>query len=98
MTDLYIVFYEIGLKMLNKNGILGYITPSSFFTSLAGKYMRSHLINNNLLDKIVDLKHFQAFSSTTYTTITILKNNRQHNATEYYKFEDKKNFLTMSIH
>lgn len=71
MTDLYIVFYEIGLKMLNKDGILGYITPSSFFNSLAGKYMRSYLVNNNLLDKIVDLKHFQAFAATTYTTIVI---------------------------
>lgn len=37
MTDFYIVFYEIGLKMLNKKGVLGYITPSSFF-SLLGKY------------------------------------------------------------
>lgn len=92
MTDLYIVFYEIGLKMLNENGVLGYITPSSFFNSLAGKYMRLHLVNNNLLDKIVDLKHFQAFTATTYTTITILKNNRQHTTTEYYQFEDKNNF------
>lgn len=88
MTDLYIVFYEIGLKMLNENGILGYITPSSFFNSLAGKYMRLHLVNNNLLDKIVDLKHFQAFTATTYTTITVLKNNRQQNTTEYYQFEE----------
>lgn len=92
MTDLYIVFYEIGLKMLNENGILGYITPSSFFNSLAGKYMRLHLVKNNLLDKIVDLKHFQAFTATTYTTIAILKNNRQQSTTDYYQFEDKNNF------
>lgn len=92
MTDLYIVFYEIGLKMLNANGILGYITPSSFFNSLAGKYMRSHLVKNNLLDKIVDLKHFQAFTVTTYTTITILKNNRQKKTIDYYRYEDKNDF------
>ncbi len=92
MTDLYIVFYEIGLNMLNENGVLGYITPSSFFNSLAGKYMRLHLVNNNLLEKIVDLKHFQAFTATTYTTITILKNNRQNTTTDYYQFEDKNNF------
>lgn len=92
MTDLYIVFYEIGLKMLNKNGILGYISPSSYFNSLAGKFMRLHLVNNNLLDKIVDLKHFQAFTATTYTTITILKNNRNHKTTDYYQFEKKNNF------
>ena len=92
MTDLYIVFYEIGLKMLNDAGVLGYITPSSFFNSLAGKYMRAHLVRHNLLDKIVDLKHFQAFNATTYTTITILKNNREQKTTNYYRFEDKNGF------
>lgn len=92
MTDLYIVFYEIGIKMLNHNGVLGYITPSSFFNSLAGKNLRLHLVNNNLIDKIVDLKHFQAFTATTYTTITILKNNRDQSTTDYYQFEDRNNF------
>lgn len=92
MTDLYIVFYEIGLKMLNESGILGYITPSSFFNSLAGKYLRSHLVQNNLIDKIVDLKHFHAFTATTYTAITILKNNRKIRTTEYYQFENKNDF------
>ncbi len=89
MTDLYIVFYEIGLKMLNENGILGYITPSSFFNSIAGKYMRRHLVNNNLLDKIADLQHFQAFDTTTYTAIAILKNNRKRTTIDYYRIEDK---------
>ena len=92
MTDLYIVFYEIGLKMLNTSGILGYITPSSFFNSLASKYMRAYLVNNNLLDKVVNLKHFQAFSATTYTTIAILKTNRQQKTIDYFQFEDRNNF------
>lgn len=90
MTDLYIVFYEIGLKMLNKNGVLGYITPSSFFNSLAGSYMRKYLVQENLIEKLVDLKHFQAFNATTYTTIVIL--NKTHNISElkYYQFDQKK--------
>lgn len=92
MTDLYIVFYEIGLKMLNRNGTLGYITPSSFFNSLAGKYLRAYLVKNNLIDKVVDLKHFQAFVTTTYTTIAILKNNRMQNTMKYYRVEGKNYF------
>ena len=92
MTDLFIVFYEIGLKMLNENGVLGYITPSSYFNSLAGKFMRSYFVNNNLIDKVVDLKHYQAFSATTYSTITILKKNRVDDTCDYYQFEDKNNF------
>ncbi len=91
MTDLYIVFFEIGLKMLGDKGTLGYITPSSFFNSLAGKYMRSFFVQNNLLDKIVDLKHFMAFDSTTYTAITILKKCREINTTDYYVFDEKSN-------
>lgn len=89
MTDLYIVFYEIGLKMLNQNGVLGYITPSSFFNSLAGSYMRKYLVQENLIEKLVDLKHFQAFNATTYTTIVIL--NKQHisKELEYYQFDEK---------
>lgn len=93
MTDLYIVFYEIGIRMLNNNGTLGYITPSSYFNSIAGKYMRSYFVDNNLLDKIVDLKHSQVFSSTTYTAITILKKNRKIKTCDYYRFESENSSL-----
>lgn len=92
MTDLYIVFYEIGLKMLNEKGVLGYISPSSFFNSLAGNYMRKYLVQERLIEKLVDLKHFQAFNATTYTAIVILNKQRSANALEYYQF-DEKNFI-----
>lgn len=90
MTDLYIVFYEIGIKMLNDTGILSYITPSSFFTSLAGQNMRNYLLDNNMIESICDLKHFQAFNATTYTTIVCLNKNPNKNEVQYYEFDDKK--------
>lgn len=89
MTDLFIVFYEIGIKMLSEKGTLGYITPSSFFNSIAGLYMRQFFIRENLLDSIVDLKHFQAFNSTTYTAIVVLKKNRQKRDIDYFRFDEK---------
>lgn len=89
MTDIYIVFYEIGLKMLNQNGVLGYITPSSFFNSLAGATLREYLIKNNLIEKIIDLKHYQAFAATAYTAIAILKKARETNFTSYYRFDEQ---------
>lgn len=88
MTDLYIVFYEIGIKMLSENGILGYITPSSFFNSLAGNYMRNYLVRENLIEKITDLKHYQAFDSTTYTTIVILNKTNTEKNIKYYQFDE----------
>lgn len=89
MTDFYIVFYEIGLKMLNEKGVLGYITPSSFFNSLAGEVLRKHLVKHNLIEKIIDLKHYQAFTATTYTTIVILRKEKSGNLTQYYQFDEK---------
>lgn len=89
MTDLFIVFYEIGIKMLNKNGILGYITPNSFFNSVAGTYMREQFISNNYLSTIVDLKHYQAFNAMTYTAITILKKNKKDEMIKYYEYDSE---------
>lgn len=89
MTDLYIAFFEVGLKMLKKEGILGYITPSSFFNSLAATQMRQHFVKNKLLKKLVDLKHFQAFNATTYTAISILQKDSTSNNTEYYQFDSQ---------
>lgn len=89
MTDLYIVFFELGLRMLNNQGVLGYITPSSYFNSIAGEAMRRYLIKYNLIEKIIDLKHYQAFTATTYTTITILKKAKQDSYVSYYQFDEK---------
>ena len=89
MTDQFIVFYEIGLKMLNGRGVLGYITPSSYFNSIAGGAMRKYLVQNNLIEKVIDLKHFQAFEATTYTAITILKKNKTGDAVQYYGYDEK---------
>lgn len=86
MTDLFIVFYELGIRMLGQKGILGYITPSSYFNSIAGAYMRKHLVANNLLKKVVDLQHFQAFSATTYTAVTVLQKGYEGGSVDYYRF------------
>jgi len=91
MTDLYLVFYEIGLNMLNERGTLGYITPSSFFNSLAGNSFRKRLVEENLLDKIVDLKHYQAFDATTYSVIAVLKKNRVSTETKTFEYDGRLN-------
>lgn len=96
MTDLYIVFYEIGIKMLNNTGILTYITPSSFFTSVAGYKMRRYLTDHYLLESVCDLKHFQPFNSTTYTAIICINKNVKNKNINYFEF-DKQKLLPLPI-
>lgn len=94
MTDLFIVFYEIGLRMLNENGVLGYISPSSLFNSLAGATMRTQLSQRRHIKAVVDLKHFQPFEATTYTTIMILAQSRQ-DTVAYYAYDEGRRLPSM---
>ena len=96
MTDLYITFYEVGLNMLNKDGVLSYIAPSSWFTSVAGGNMRKYFEENNLIVSICDLKHFQPFNATTYTCIATLSY-KDNNKIKYYLYDGenhKPSYLT----
>ena len=99
MTDIFIVFYEIGLNMLKTGGTLGYITPSSLFNSKAACELRRHLVNKDLIRAVVDLKHYQPFEATTYTTIMILGSvlNRRtdsHCSIDYYEYNPLKHAET----
>lgn len=79
MTDLYLAFFNLALECLNNNGILSYITPSSYLTSRAGKELRDYIDNNKLLFNFLDYKDKMVFDGIgTYTCITTLKiNNSQ---------------------
>lgn len=86
MTDLYLVFYELGFRMLNDSGKLCYITPSSWLTSVAGKNMRDYIhINKNLI-ALIDLEHFQPFEATAYTMIALFQKNIRQDTFSYFTY------------
>ncbi len=89
MTDLYLVFFEIGFKMLKAGGKLCYITPSSWLNSLAGNKLRNYIRKNRNLVSLIDLGHFQAFKSTTYTLISLFVKDRKFNEIAYNSFDSK---------
>lgn len=73
MVDLYLIFFELGINMLNETGQLIYITPNSYFTTKSGKIFREYIIKNELLKKIINFEHTLVFSGVqTYTAITYL--------------------------
>lgn len=87
MTDLYLVFFEIGFNMLNDNGKMCYITPSSWLNSVAAKKLRSYVIQHENLVSLTDLGHFQPFEGiTTYTIISIFSKQNKSTDFDYYIF------------
>lgn len=90
--NLYFAFYELGVNLLNKNGVLCFITPNNYFTSLSGIHLREFLINNRLINRIIDFNHLKVFDAQTYTCITFLKRTNNN----YFRFEriDERDKLT----
>lgn len=90
MTDLYLVFFEIGLNMLRDGGRLCYITPSSWTNSLAGTALRSHIMEKRDLVSVIDLGHFQPFKVTTYTMISLFCKDAGHDNFSYSTYDESK--------
>jgi len=70
--NLYFAFFELGHKLLSKNGKLGYITPNNYFTSLAGLSLRQYFLQKKCVTRIVDFRHKKVFDAQTYTAITFV--------------------------
>ncbi len=75
--DLYIPFFQIGYELLNKGGILGFITVNTFVHSVNGRALRKYFAENSISLKIIDFKDEQIFKSrTTYTCLCFLQNEK----------------------
>ena len=75
--DLYIPFFEIGMKYLSKHGILGYITVNSFFRSVNARELRKYFQTRSFHIRIINFKDEQLFANkSTYTCICFIKHHK----------------------
>ncbi|MHC4394117.1 MAG: Eco57I restriction-modification methylase domain-containing protein [Planctomycetota bacterium] len=76
--DIYAVFAEKGLDLLNQSGRLGFILPHKFFNAQYGQPLRNLLVKGKNLSHVVHFGHQQVFiGSTTYTCLLFLENAAQ---------------------
>jgi hypothetical protein len=76
--DIYVVFVEKGLNLINNHGYLGFILPSKFFATDYGEYLRDLISKRQALTKIVDFGYMQVFEqATTYTCLLFLAGSKQ---------------------
>lgn len=72
MTDLYIAFWQKSLTNIKNGGVVCFITPSSWVTSVAGREMRSYLRRTGYLRGVIDFKDTQVFDNAqTYVMVTL---------------------------
>ena len=83
--DIYVVFVEKGLKLLNEDGLLGFILPHKFFNAKYGQPLRQLLSEGKHLNKIVHFGDQQIFkNATTYINLLFL-NKSSNNSFNFIK-------------
>lgn len=86
--DIYVVFVEKGLSLLNKTGRLGFILPHKFFNAQYGEPLRLLISQGKHLAEVVHFGHEQVFDgATTYACLMFL-DKTQSKQVEFVKVDD----------
>ena len=71
--DLYALFYEQSINLINNGGLVGLITPSSFLTNIGYLNLRNYLLNFKI-NIIIDLGEKVFSDASVDSAILILEN------------------------
>jgi len=86
--DIYVVFVEKALSLLNAKGRLGFILPHKFFNAQYGESLRGVIAKGKHLAKVVHFCDQQVFeNATTYTCLMFL-DKAGHDEFEFEKVQD----------
>lgn len=67
--DMYIIFLELGLRLLCPNGVLSFITPSKYLSAEYASALRSLILANYSLNMVSDFSDIRVFKSAGVSTI-----------------------------
>src|SRR5690606_25241838 len=76
--DIYVLFDEKSIELINNSGIISFIQPHKFLVSDFGVGVRELFSKNKLVDNIIHFEEHLVFEVTTYTCIlTLSKKEKQ---------------------
>ena len=75
--DNFELFIENGIKLLEKDGLLGFIIPSPFLTNLYSRKLRQRIVTNSSLKEVVSFSMPVFEDPTVHTCIIIVSPTRQ---------------------
>lgn len=81
--DIYVIFWEKGIRILNSSGLLGFITPITWLNNQKTEKLRNFLLTKTQIVQIVDLSDRNVFSdAVVLTMIGVLRNEKPNNNSE----------------
>ncbi len=66
--DIFILFVERAIKLLNEGGRLGFILPYAGFTQNYALMLRKYILDNCIIETIVDLSEYKVFAEASVAT------------------------------
>jgi len=91
-SDILYYFYIKGLKLLKKNGILGFITSRYWLENKWADKLRNFILENSKVKEIIDFKNSYVFEDANiHTLICILNKGKEKNYNILFKVINGKN-------
>jgi len=90
--DLYILFFELALKLSKVGGFISYISPNTWLTNISNKPLRKYLLENSTIDRIVDYSSISVFKDAVVLTAIIVLHKSQ-KSNPIVKIFDPDNFI-----
>src|SRR5574344_1590050 len=88
--DVYCIFYELALQLLNSNGILCFITSNKWMRAAYGATLRSFLASKSNPLLLIDFSGVKVFETATVdNNILLLSNEQNHGDTVTCAIKDK---------
>ncbi len=97
IADICVYFFGLGISILNKNGVLSFITSNKFLKTKYGKELRHTLTTKVCVDRIIDFFELPVFNASTDAGITILFKCISHGPTRYYPIKTLNNLNLTDI-
>jgi len=80
--DIYALFWEQGIHLLKKNGLIGFITPNTWLNNKGCAKLRSFILDTTAVLNITDYSRIRVFpTATVLPIVTVLK--KAPNESEY---------------
>ena len=95
--DIYVVFVERGLNLLNDRGQMGFILPNKFFSTDYGEALRQSINDRKALVKVVDFGHAQVFENATIYTCLLFLTGKPSKSISYAKVPSPPELVTNSF-
>jgi len=86
-ADIYVLFFEKSLQLLNRNGLLSFICSNRWLYNQYGQLLRDEISRNYNLKKILNIENASPFDENViaYPCVTTIENNSRKKETFYFE-------------